>query len=110
MKNEIKRAMHKTPLHYSYHAESYSVQARELCNRAIDNVNCGAWCYEQAIRFFNLSYRGTLIRFRALNRFKRYAKAGKIHEHVESVIAWDNYKKEHDLEFYESLTGYYINY
>lgn len=110
MKNEIKRMMHKTPLHYSYHAESYSTQARELCDRAIGNVNSGTWCYEQAIRFFSLSYRCALIRFRALNRFKRYVKAGKIHEHAESVIAWDNYKKERNLEFYESLTGHYMDY
>lgn len=110
MKSKIKKMMHKTPRHYSYHAKSYSAYARELCDRAIDNVNCGAWCVEQAVRFFILSYRCSCVRLRALNRFKRYLKNGKIHEHPESILAWNKYKEENSLVFYEQLTGQYMTY
>lgn len=110
MKNEIKRAMHKTPKHYSYHPESYSEQARELSNRAIDNVNCGAWCLEQAFRFFVLSYRCERIRFRALRRFMRYVNNGKIQEHPESVIAWKKFKEERELDKLEEMVGEYLEY
>lgn len=110
MKNEIKCAMHKTPHQYSYHAESYSVQARKMSDEIMDNVNCGAWCIEQAFRFFALSYRSVLIRDRARNRFRRYLKKGKVHENSESVQRWQAYKEERDLEFYENLVGHYMDY
>lgn len=108
MKNKIKRAMHKTPRQYSYHAKSYSKQARDMSNQVMEHVNRGAWCIEQAFRFFTLSYRHVLIKDRALNRFRRYLKNGKIHESSEAVIRWNNYKIEHNLEFYESGVGYLV--
>ena len=101
---------HKTPRHYSYHAESYSAQARELCDRAIDNVNSGAWCLEQAFRFFVLSYRCSRIRFRALNRFCRYVKAGKVRESAAAVEKWNNYKKERALDELEWMCGKILEY
>ena len=110
MRNEIKRTMHKIPLHYAYRPDSYSMQARALCDRAIDNVNHGMWCLEQAFRFFNLSYRCARIRFRALRRFNRYVKCGKVHETDEAAQNWLTYKKESDIEYYESLTGHYMQY
>lgn len=93
---------------YSYHAKSYSKQAREMSDAAMENVNCGVWCIEQAFRFFALSYRHNLIKDRALNRFRRYLKNGKIHESSEAVVRWNNYKIEHNLEFYERDIGYLV--
>lgn len=80
MKNEIKRAMHKTPLHYSYHAKSYSKQAREMSDLIMSHVNCGSWSIKEAFHFFSISYRPSIIRNRACNRFKRYLKNGKINK------------------------------
>lgn len=110
MKNTIKNMAHKTPLHYSYHPNSYSVQARELCDRAINNVNNGTWCIEQAYRFFALSYRCNVIRYRAMTRFNRYVKAGKVYETEDSVQAWKQFKNEHNIEYVESLVGHYLEY
>ena len=110
MKNEIKKTMHKTPLHYSYRPESYSEQARKLCNRAITNVNSGVWCMEQAFRSFCLSWRCPLIRFRALNKFNRYVKAGKVHENFLSVEKWNEYKKERNLVELEWMSGKFLEY
>ena len=44
------------------------------------NVNYGTWNIEQAFHFFSISYRPSIIRNRACNRFKRYLKNGKINK------------------------------
>ena len=54
-----------------YHPASYSVQARELSNRFIENVNSGHYCIEQVIRFFQMGAlhkknHWNLIEWRAL--------------------------------------------
>lgn len=94
----------------TWHPDSWSKQARELGDRAIDNVNCGAWCIEQARRFFALSYRPELIRMRAAKRFWRYVKMGKIHETPESVVAWEAYKAKRYLKELEAIVGEYLDY
>lgn len=98
MKNSIKKMAHKTPLHYSYHAKSYSKQARELSNIVINNINSGYWCIEQAFRIFYLSYRHPIVRFRALNRFKRYVREGKVHEKSTAIKNWQLYKNNYSIQ------------
>lgn len=78
-----------------YHVESWSEQAREMSNIVINHVNSGTWCIEQAFRFFRVSYRPRLIRHRAARRFRRYVRAGKVHETPESVVKWKEYKEKY---------------
>ena len=80
-----------------YHPKSWSAQARELSDRIAENVNSGAWCLEQASRFWGSSYRHALIVMRAANRFGRLIREGKVFETPESVTKWHTYKKEHDI-------------
>ena len=46
----------------------------------MSHVNCGAWSIKEAFHFFSVSYRPSIIRNRARNRFKRYLKNGKINK------------------------------
>ena len=81
-----------------YRPESWSAQARELSNRIAENVNCGAWCLEEAHRFWGLSYRHPRIVHRAAKRFGRLLREGKIHESPQSVVEWQKYKEEYNIE------------
>ncbi len=62
----------------SYHPESWSAQARKMCDNQIEMVEAGYCTIDEAIHFFSTSYRHSLIRHRAAKRFGRMLKAGKI--------------------------------
>lgn len=86
-----------------YHPASYSVQARELSDRFIENVNSGHYCIEQVIRFFqmgNLHKKNhwNLIEWRALKRFLRAVHMGKAKENTQAKWYWENYKKQTHLK------------
>ena len=68
--------------HHNYHPKSWSVQARELSDRIIENVNYGGWTMKDGVNFFALSYRHSLIVNRAAKRFGRKVREGKIKEKV----------------------------
>ena len=59
----------------TYHPDSWSKQARRLSDRIIENVKYGDWTYEEGARFFNTSYRHSLIRGRAAKRYGRWRRA-----------------------------------
>lgn len=62
----------------SYHPESWSMQARKMCDNQIEMVEAGYATIDEAIHFFSTSYRHPLIRHRAAKRFGRMLRAGKI--------------------------------
>jgi len=62
----------------SYHPESWSAQARKMCDNQIEMVEAGYATIDEAIHFFSISYRHPLIRHRAAKRFGRMLRAGKI--------------------------------
>ena len=80
-----------------YRPDSYSKQARELADDIIKSVNNGGRCIEEAERFFQTSYRCDLIRYRMVKRFRRALRNGKIHETLESVQNWKEYKEEYHV-------------
>lgn len=89
-----------------YHPASYSAQARELSDRFIENVNSGYYCIEQVIRFFqmgNLHKKNhwNLIEWRALKRFLRAVRMGKVKEDIQAKWYWENYKKQMCLKEHE---------
>lgn len=62
----------------TYRPKSWSQQARELCDREVESIACGYQTVEGAIAFFAISYRAPIIRYRAVTRFMRLVKAGKV--------------------------------
>lgn len=82
----------------NYRPKSWSQQARELGERAIQNVNVGAWSIDRAIHFFKNSYRHSRIRYRAVKRFRRAILRGKIYEHPSSIQKWEEFKKEWEYD------------
>lgn len=64
----------------AYHPKSWSQQAREMCDRQINQINSGWQTVEGAIKFFHTSYRADIIRCRAAKRFGRLVESGKVHE------------------------------
>ena len=77
-----------------WHPESWSEQARNMCNKQVERVIAGRACIEQARCFFIMSYRHQRIRYRAAKRFGRLIRAGKVRETSESVTAWTEAKKK----------------
>lgn len=75
-----------------YRPKSWSQQAREMADKRIQYVNLGVESINQAIYFFNISYRHSRIRIRAAKRFGRAVRAGKVHEHLYAVTEWENRK------------------
>lgn len=67
----------------TYHAKSWSRQAREICDGQIMNIEDGWQTINGAIKFFSESYRADIIRYRAAKRFGRMVRAGKVHENPE---------------------------
>lgn len=55
----------------SYHAKSWSAQARKMCQNQIELIEDGEITEKEAIKFFSTSYRHPLIRQRAAKRFGR---------------------------------------
>lgn len=68
---------------YTWHPESWSQQARRMCDDEIWSVNNGWSTIEGAIHFFSNSYRAPIIRHRAAKRFGRYVRAGKVKNNLE---------------------------
>jgi hypothetical protein len=66
-----------------YHPESWSQQAREMCDRQVRSINSGWSTIKHAVFFFGHSYRNSLITTRAAKRFGRMVRAGKVHENEE---------------------------
>lgn len=62
----------------TYRPKSWSAQARELCNKQVESIAYGYQTIEGAITFFATSYRAPIIRYRAVTRFMRLVKAGKV--------------------------------
>lgn len=81
-----------------------------MCAKVAYHVNCGAWCFEQAHRFFVLSYRHPRIVGRAAKKFGRMVRAGKVHESPQSVVNWAEYKKKYDILEHEEILGIYEAY
>ena len=79
-----------------YRPKSWSQQAREMADRRIQYVNTGTECIDQAIYFFNISYRHPRIRLRAAKRFGRAVRAGKVHEHHYAVIKWEREQRDYN--------------
>ena len=63
---------------YTYHAPSWSQQARSFCDNEILWMNKGIVTIEDVTRRFSNSYRHPLIRARAAKRFGRLIRAGKV--------------------------------
>lgn len=70
--------------HRTYHPESWSAQARRMCDQQIEYVNSGWTTIDRVIHFFSTSYRNDLITRRAAKRFGRMVRAGKVHEDLET--------------------------
>lgn len=62
----------------NYRPKSWSVQAREMCDKQVEAIAHGYQTIEGAIAFFAISYRAPIIRYRAVTRFMRLVKAGKV--------------------------------
>ena len=63
----------------AYHPESWSQQARKMCDTQVWNVNhYENYTIEDAVRFFSNSYRHPLIVNRATKRFGRLVREGKV--------------------------------
>lgn len=68
----------------AYHPKSWSQQAREMCDRQIEQINSGWQTINGAVKFFSQSYRAEIIKNRTAKRFGRMVKAGKFHEDLEA--------------------------
>lgn len=88
---------------HHYHPDSWSKQARRMCDRIIDYINNGYWCIEQAHRYFLVSSINPIIVSRARVRFGRKMREGKIHETTESITNYEKYKKRWNIIAEEQL-------
>ena len=68
----------------TYHPESWSQQAREMCDKQVRQINSGWQTIDGTVKFFSQSYRAEIIRCRAAKRFGRMVRAGKVHEDLEA--------------------------
>ena len=66
----------------TYHPESWSYQAREMCDRQIASINTGWQTIIGASEFFSSSYRHFMITTRAAKRFGRAVRMGNVHENI----------------------------
>lgn len=63
----------------TYHPESWSYQAREMCNKQIWQVaHYENYTISNALHFFNTSYRHPMIVNRAAKRFGRIRRRSSI--------------------------------
>lgn len=89
----------------TYHAKSWSQQARELSDNLIYQVNKGWRAIDSVAYFWRCSYRHPRIIIRAAKRFGRMVRADKVHESPEARAAW---KKECVTNYkFTSMTGFY---
>lgn len=83
-----------------YHPKSWSKQARELSDRIIEQVQSGEYscCIDWGYDTLLNSYRCDLIRDRALARFARWHRRGKLHENSVAAEKWRQkveYERQH---------------
>ena len=71
----------------TWRPESWSQQARNMCDNEIWCVNNGWSTIAGARHLFSNSYRAPIIRQRAAKRFGRYVRAGKVKNN------WEEYYK-----------------
>ena len=69
--------------HHNYHPESWSAQARQMCDEQVRSINIGMSTIADASEFFQTSYRHKIIRSRAAKRFGRLVREGKVYEKSE---------------------------
>ena len=89
----------------SWHPTSYSVQARNMCNSWIEGINNGYLLIDEVLYKVRVSYRQPLVKERALRRFTRLVKAGKVHNNLEKYK--ENYPnwQEHREKMAQSRWG-----
>ncbi len=67
-----------------YYPTSWSQKARNLCDNQISLINFGLETKAGAMRFFDSPLVGPeIVRNRAVKRFRRMQKKGKVHEDLE---------------------------
>ena len=64
----------------NFRPPSWSAQARAMCDKQIELINNGYGTIQGAKNLFNISYRAEIIKYRAVKRFGRKYRAGKIQE------------------------------
>lgn len=67
----------------TYRPKSWSQQAREMCQKQINQVNSGWSTIDHAVYFFHWSHRNKLITQRAAKMFGRAVKKGLVHENLD---------------------------
>ena len=70
-------------MNYNYHPKSWSVQARRMGNSLIESVNEGYILLDEVAYKVRISSQAPIIKERALKRFVRALRAGKVHENFE---------------------------
>lgn len=84
----------------SWYPQSWSEQARKMCDKQVAYVNVGMTTIDNAFYLFSISYRAPIIRLRAAKRFARLLKQGKVKENYASAE-----KRKEILESYLELNG-----
>lgn len=62
----------------NYRPKSWSQSAREMCDLQVSQVKAKEETIEEAIYFFNISYRADIIRYRAAKRFGKKRREGRV--------------------------------
>jgi hypothetical protein len=66
-----------------YYPASWSQRARNLCDNQIDLINYGLETEAGALRFFSGALVPEIVKNRAVKRFRRMRKKGRIHEDLK---------------------------
>jgi hypothetical protein len=66
-----------------YYPASWSQRVRKLCDRQINLINHGLETEAGALRFFIGASVPEIVKNRAVKRFRRMRKKGKIHEDLK---------------------------
>lgn len=89
----------------TWRPESWSMQAREMAENQIKQINDGSKSIAAALYFLNMSYRHSRIRIRAAKRLHRAI----YHEHRvrETFMAFETWRhQEHNTNNYNPIKRY----
>jgi len=88
-----------------YYPTSWSQKARTLCDSQINLINHGLETKAGAMRVFSSALMGPeIVRNRAVKRFRRMQKKGKVHENLELFKRLDPIKAQtYELLFDDKL-------
>lgn len=70
----------------TYRPDSWSAQARAICDYQIEMIKAGYQTIQGALELFSNMCRSPLIRTRAAKRFGRLLKQGKVKENPEKIL------------------------